>query len=367
MKQVTSGSISYFHADHLGSTNVLMDGNGNSEEDLVYYPYGETFTNTGTADVAYKYTGKERDGSTGLYFYEARYYDAALGRFISADTIVPSATAPQTLNRYTYANNNPILYTDPSGHFFKKAFKKVKKHIKAVEKFSFDNRAYITLGSSIVPDMLLRNKTIGPYARIIGMAAASYYGGPWGALGAQAYLTRLDGGSFEDAAIAGGIGLVSSYAGGELGSYAGGVIGGSALGSTAGTIVGGAVGGAASGALGAHLSGGDPAQGALYGAIGGAASAAASLGATAVMDAVKEYYAALNAKAVGDLTVNKSEIGGGGTLVAKARRPYNNRSNIFELPGTLEGFNELKSTIMGSGANRSEFYQRFGQDFQPGD
>ena len=51
------GSISYFHPAHL------------KEEDVVYYPYGETFTNTGTAGVAYKYTGKELDGSTGLYFY----------------------------------------------------------------------------------------------------------------------------------------------------------------------------------------------------------------------------------------------------------------------------------------------------------
>ena len=95
---------------------MLTDGNGTSEEDLVYYPYGETFTNTGTADVAYKYTGKERDGSTGLYFYEARYYDAALGRFISADTIVPDPTDPQAFNRYSYVINNPLRYTDPTGH-----------------------------------------------------------------------------------------------------------------------------------------------------------------------------------------------------------------------------------------------------------
>ena len=56
------------------------------EEDLVYYPYGETYTNTGTANVAYKYTGKELDGSTGLYFYEARYYDAALDQGINGSS-----------------------------------------------------------------------------------------------------------------------------------------------------------------------------------------------------------------------------------------------------------------------------------------
>ncbi len=46
----------------------------------------------------------------------ARYYDAALGRFISADTIVPGAGNPQALNRYSYVLNNPVRYVDPSGN-----------------------------------------------------------------------------------------------------------------------------------------------------------------------------------------------------------------------------------------------------------
>ncbi|MGC9397236.1 MAG: RHS repeat-associated core domain-containing protein [Anaerolineae bacterium] len=52
----------------------------------------------------------------GLYFYNARYYDPALGRFIQADTIVPSPANPQSLNRYAYTLNNPLRYTDPTGH-----------------------------------------------------------------------------------------------------------------------------------------------------------------------------------------------------------------------------------------------------------
>lgn len=84
--------------------------------------------------MAYKYTGKEWDDSTGLYFYEARYYDATLGRFISADTLVPNPGNPQDFNRYTYGNNNPILFNDPTGrvginsikNVFKKATRKLK-------------------------------------------------------------------------------------------------------------------------------------------------------------------------------------------------------------------------------------------------
>ena len=53
-----------------------------------------------------------------LYYYNARYYDAALGRFIQADTIIPGAGDSKSYDRYAYVNNNPILYTDPSGHCY---------------------------------------------------------------------------------------------------------------------------------------------------------------------------------------------------------------------------------------------------------
>jgi len=108
----------YFHADHLGSSNVITGPTGTVVETMTYYPYGEVKSDSpGTpVNVPYKYTGKERDSSTGLMYYEARYYDPKLGRFISADTIIPNFRDPQDLNRYSYVNNNPLRYTDPSGH-----------------------------------------------------------------------------------------------------------------------------------------------------------------------------------------------------------------------------------------------------------
>ncbi|MEJ5312640.1 MAG: RHS repeat-associated core domain-containing protein, partial [Anaerolineae bacterium] len=62
------------------------------------------------------FTGQRAD-ATGLMFYQARYYSAALGRFIQADTMVPSPANPQSLNRYSYVLNSPLRYTDPTGHF----------------------------------------------------------------------------------------------------------------------------------------------------------------------------------------------------------------------------------------------------------
>jgi len=63
-----------------------------------------------------KFTGQRLDSTTGLYYYGARYYDPAIGRFISADTIVPDWKNPQAWNPYSYVLNNPLKYTDANGH-----------------------------------------------------------------------------------------------------------------------------------------------------------------------------------------------------------------------------------------------------------
>ncbi|MCX5720537.1 MAG: RHS repeat-associated core domain-containing protein, partial [Nitrospirae bacterium] len=129
----SNGTINYWHGDHLGSSSVITDATGNKVQTVTYYPYGGTNRNQSPGnpaiDVPYKYTGKELD-STGLYYYEARYYDPTLGRFISADTIVPNPRDPQSLNRYSYVENNPLRYTDPTGHFsIGKIFRSVTQSI----------------------------------------------------------------------------------------------------------------------------------------------------------------------------------------------------------------------------------------------
>jgi len=62
-------------------------------------------------------TGQRLDDSTDLLYYGARYYDPALRRWVQADTIVPNPQNPQALNRYSYVLNNPLRYTDPTGHW----------------------------------------------------------------------------------------------------------------------------------------------------------------------------------------------------------------------------------------------------------
>ena len=102
--------------DHLGSASVVTNASGTTEGEDRYYPFGETRSTTGTMYTDRLYTGQREMEGLGIYHYGARYYSPALGRFISADTIVPGAANPQAFNRYSYVLNNPIRYTDPSGH-----------------------------------------------------------------------------------------------------------------------------------------------------------------------------------------------------------------------------------------------------------
>ncbi len=81
------------------------------------YPWGAVRPGPDNAlPTGYTYTG-QLDSGLGLMYYGARFYDGALGRFTQPDTIVPEPGNPQALNRYSYVLNNPLRYTDPTGHY----------------------------------------------------------------------------------------------------------------------------------------------------------------------------------------------------------------------------------------------------------
>jgi RHS repeat-associated protein len=118
-----SGGLFWLYADHLGSTTLTarLDGlGGDLISTLSYTAWGETRSSTGTTPTSIRYTG-QREAEAGLYFYQARWYDPSLGRFAQADTIIPGQDAV-AFDRYSYANNNPLKYKDPSGHWFETAF-----------------------------------------------------------------------------------------------------------------------------------------------------------------------------------------------------------------------------------------------------
>jgi RHS repeat-associated protein len=113
-------TLYYLHQDHLGSTSLTTTSGGAEYARQGYLPYGEVRFSTGaTAPTTIGFTGQRRDSGLGsLMFYNARYYSSYLNRFVQADTIVPGAGNSQSLNRYSYVLNRPVILIDPSGHIY---------------------------------------------------------------------------------------------------------------------------------------------------------------------------------------------------------------------------------------------------------
>jgi len=102
--------------DHLGSTSITATRTGGFSSELRYKAWGETRYSSGSTPTTFRYTGQREESSLGLYWYASRWYSPGLGRFVSPDTIIPQPGSPQAWDRYSYTYNNPIIYTDPSGH-----------------------------------------------------------------------------------------------------------------------------------------------------------------------------------------------------------------------------------------------------------
>jgi RHS repeat-associated protein len=109
-------NVRYFVTDHLGSTTKLINTDGSEYSEMDYLAWGSDNLTPPDIGTSFKYTG-QRQAEAGLYFYNARWYDPKIGRFIQADSIIPEPGNPQAWDRYAYANNNPLYYTDPSGHY----------------------------------------------------------------------------------------------------------------------------------------------------------------------------------------------------------------------------------------------------------
>jgi RHS repeat-associated protein len=109
----------YYHEDNLNSSSALSGSSGAQQEVNVFYPFGRVQTASPQASfkVSNRFTGQVFDDETGLYWYNSRIYVPELGRFGQADTIIPDLGNPQSYNRYSYVLNNPLRYTDPTGHY----------------------------------------------------------------------------------------------------------------------------------------------------------------------------------------------------------------------------------------------------------
>ncbi|MGB5051542.1 MAG: RHS repeat-associated core domain-containing protein [Caldilineaceae bacterium] len=116
----SGGTVYYLLTDQLNSTARIVNTAGSIQATSYYFPFGGNRGGAYSSLTTKRFTGQYHEstlpGGEGLYYYGARWYDAKLGRFVSADTIVPSAGNPQSFNRYSYVYNNPLRFVDVTGH-----------------------------------------------------------------------------------------------------------------------------------------------------------------------------------------------------------------------------------------------------------
>jgi len=98
-------------SDGLGSTRTLTDAAGQQTASYIYDVFGAIRSEVGTSENAYLFTGRELDSETGLYYYRNRYYNPAVGRFVTKDPIGMGGG----INKYTYVKNSPVKFIDPYG------------------------------------------------------------------------------------------------------------------------------------------------------------------------------------------------------------------------------------------------------------
>jgi RHS repeat-associated protein len=108
-------TLYYMYNGHADVT-ALIRVDGTIAASYYYDAFGNILQQTGIVSNSVTYAGYQYDAETGLYYLNSRYYDSKIARFLSEDTYDGDPNDPLSLNLYTYCHNEPIMYTDPTGH-----------------------------------------------------------------------------------------------------------------------------------------------------------------------------------------------------------------------------------------------------------
>ena len=107
--QLSNNNVFYHHSDHLGTSELISDSLGNVVWHADYDAFGNLLFKSGLDSFEPVFTGKFFDKTTNLYYFNARWYDSALGRLTSQDP------ARDGVNWWAYCGGNPIMFVDPTG------------------------------------------------------------------------------------------------------------------------------------------------------------------------------------------------------------------------------------------------------------
>ena len=114
-----NNGLFYVLSDHLGSTSLLVNSSGGTVTGSTtrYLPFGGYRGTAPSQTITDRdFTGQKENMELGLLYFQARFYVPGIGRFASADTLVPDPANPQAYNRYSYVENRPLNFNDPTGH-----------------------------------------------------------------------------------------------------------------------------------------------------------------------------------------------------------------------------------------------------------
>ncbi len=307
------------HKDHLGSPHVVTDENKEVQARYYYDVWGRRYFGnkengnelTGQNDLRWMqrgFTGHEHIKELGLINMNGRVFDPLLGRFLSPDPYVQSPDRTKNFNRYAYALNNPLIYTDPSGEFIFTAFLgPVGAIIDAACWGGVIGGAGYT-ASVAFSDGGFNNWNSGDFWKSVGVGAISgavtgggaQMFGPVGSMGFGGEIARVYTHGFAQGMVSEFTGgdFMSGFAAGGLGSLAGSsfmMYGGEFASSTFGTY---AFSGLAGG-VGAELTGGNFWEGAAVGVMNAGLNHLQSV----VGEAGARYYANKKAR-YGDMWDN---------------------------------------------------------------
>ncbi len=118
LSRTVGGQTLYYIYNGHGDITGLTDSSGTVVESYYYDAFGNLTGQTGTISNSCTYSGYQYDKETGMYYLNARYYDPVTARFMSSDTYYGQMNNPLSLNLYTYCRNEPLMYRDPTGHFY---------------------------------------------------------------------------------------------------------------------------------------------------------------------------------------------------------------------------------------------------------
>ncbi|MEJ8302896.1 RHS repeat-associated core domain-containing protein [Saccharibacillus sacchari] len=115
-REDASNQKAYYQHNGHGDVTGLVKADGTTLNSYTYDIWGNPLTSNVQVENPFGYSGEFWDEDTGLQYLRSRWYDPSIGRFIQEDTFEGYVNRPSSLNLYTYVENNPLKYTDPSGH-----------------------------------------------------------------------------------------------------------------------------------------------------------------------------------------------------------------------------------------------------------